>query len=76
MIFLAPFDNLFFHFAQFFRVERPEAALSRVLAVGPWFLDFLKAFIQGQVVAHRVFPPVGSSAEVRKVVAVIKQKKS
>lgn len=63
-----PLLDFLVHFGYPFGVHGPQTAFALV-SIGGRFLDFLKAFVQGQVVTHTVLPAAGRGLEVREVLA-------
>lgn len=62
-IFPLPFLQLLLHLVNLGRVQSPQTAFPRRVA---WFVfNFLKAFVQGQVVAHGVLPAIRGCLETQ-----------
>ena len=68
-----PLSNLVLHLGDLGRVHAPQAALLLV-AVCHGLLNLLEAFVQAQVVPHRILPAGRSSFEVGKMFTVKKNK--
>lgn len=60
-IFAAPLVQLLLHFLHLGRIETPQTTFARGVPI--FSLQLLKAFVQGEVVAHRVLPPVRGCLE-------------
>jgi len=68
-ILAGPLLHLLVHLGHLFGVHGPEAALPLVRPVRRRLFDLLEAFVEGEVVPHRVLPPVGRRLEVGEMLA-------